>query len=236
MTTDDSRDLHDIYEAPRPDSEPIETLAETTRRALKSQRILNLSTALLAAVSFLTVIGLAVWDHLSLRPDPEPLPAARHSFVPAQTLPRREQRALEYRTLAEHIPASKQATLSTKWIKNAAYHLIMGEQALKTEIYESVQAHFEEALNLFPELQDARRALGLVLLKQKKFDRAIEVLKQALDQAPTLDVLVNLGAACLGAGRYERAEEYLLPALEKSPSFCGVSSQSRAALRTDRPT
>lgn len=221
MTTDHSNDLHDIYEAPRPESEPNESLAETTQRALKHQRILNLSTALLAAVSFFTVIGLAVWDHLSLRPESDALPAVRQYFVPAHSLPREEKWALDYRSIAEHAPEGVQAAFCTKWIKNAAYHLIMGEQALKTEQFESAQVHFEEALKLFPELQDARRALGLALLKQKKFAPAIEVLEQALKNKPNLDVLVNLGAACLGAKEYEQAEKYLLLALEESPSFAG---------------
>jgi non-specific serine/threonine protein kinase len=65
-------------------------------------------------------------------------------------------------------------------------------------------------------LQVALNNLGYLLLAKGEFDRAAEVLEEALDisgdiQFPDADgrVLVNLAWARLGAGDFERAEQHL---------------------------
>lgn len=154
-------------------------------------------------------------------PSPEPQP--RVSFVPAHDLPFKEQWVIDYRRAAPSVGSDQQnrPLRSTQWVKNAAYHIIMGEQALTLNRPETAQVHFEEALAIFPDLQDARRALGLALLKQKKFDQAADVLELAARETVSFEVLVNLGTACIGAGRFERAETVLQRALAMQPDSAG---------------
>ncbi len=97
----------------------------------------------------------------------------------------------------------------------------MGEQALSLDHPETAQTHFEEVLKIFPDLQDTRRALGLALLKQGKFDAAADTLEQAVREEASFDVLINLGSACIGAGRFERAEAVLHRARSMRPASEG---------------
>lgn len=224
-------DIHDIYQSPEAAEAGQELAAETAvrmseqfERDIRRHRLVGFVGGLLAGGLLLSVVFLAVTDYLSQAVEPEPVLAQKNIYVATHTLPHEEQWVLDYHKVAAMSYAesrSEDTPHSTKWIKNAAYHLIMGEQALEMNELEAAQAHLEEALIIFPEIQDARRALGAVYLKQKNFSKAVEVLELSLEEAPSLDVLVNLGAAYIGTGEYEQAERFLLEALAIQPDLAG---------------
>lgn len=224
-------DIHDIYlsaeaaeAGPELEAGTAVRISEQFERDIRRHRMISFFSGLLAGGLLLVVTLAAIKDYASQQPEPEPVASKKNTYLAAYTLPSEEQWVLEYRKVAglsssEDVP--EENLFSTKWIKNAAYHLIMGEQALEVDEPATAQAHLEEALRIFPGIQDVRRALGAAYLKQNNFPKAVEVLELALEEGRSLDVLVNLGAAYIGVGEYERAEELLLQALAMQPDLAG---------------
>jgi tetratricopeptide (TPR) repeat protein len=146
------------------------------------------------------------------------------SDVPAYTLPTDEQWVLEYRKVAVEEDGSARLgpkKVSTKWIKNTAYHTILGELALRQGELETAQNHFEIALTTFPAITGIRGDLGAAYLKQQHFERAAELLQKALTEGSSVATLNNLGVARLGLGEYEQAESVLRQALQQQPDLSG---------------
>jgi tetratricopeptide (TPR) repeat protein len=71
-----------------------------------------------------------------------------------------------------------------------------------------------------PHDRKARADLGEILLSQRRYARAIEVVKPIADQAPhDLDALFMLGVACLATGRVEQGELFLTEVHHARPDF-----------------
>ena len=76
----------------------------------------------------------------------------------------------------------------------------------------------ELALN--PHNRKARIDLGEILVDQRRHEKAIGVLKPALDaDHGDLHALYSMGRACLGAGRTEQGELFLKTVAETDPHF-----------------
>jgi tetratricopeptide (TPR) repeat protein len=223
---ENEKEMRDIYPSHQDSEspEPGESLAETIEHGLKRQRLYNFLTGLLAGALLVIILVAIGMEYLRRHPRRTPAAVRRNPYVAGHELPPEEQWVLDYRrtAVAENPNVESEQPLSTKWVKTAAYHLIMGEQALQGDNPQAAQQHLEEALSIFPGLQDARRALGAAYLKQQNFKQAVPILEDALKTEPTLDVRVNLSAACIGEGRYDRAEELLLQALQQHPEEAGV--------------
>lgn len=224
--TENGKELRDIFpaEPDQEESEPLETLSDSIEQGLKRQRLYNFLTGLLAGALLVIVLFAAGMEYFHRRPESAPPPSRKNPYVAGYTLPVREQWALDYRqtAMADGAYSEGAKPLSTKWVKNAAYHLIMGEEALNQNNIDAAETHLTEALKIFPDLQDARRALGAAYLKQQNFNEAVPVLEEAAANDQTLDVMVNLGAAYIGAEQYEDAEEILQKALREYPDVAGV--------------
>lgn len=131
---------------------------------------------------------------------------------------------MEYRQVALQADSSEPAgpkSRSSKWIKNAAYHIIMGEQALRQDDAAAAQNHFEAALATFPGITGVHSRLGAAYLKRQYFQKAADQLELALKEDSSAEVLNNLGAACAGIEDYARAETFLRRALELKPDLAG---------------
>ncbi|MBI5542822.1 MAG: tetratricopeptide repeat protein [Deltaproteobacteria bacterium] len=71
-----------------------------------------------------------------------------------------------------------------------------------------------------PANRKARADLGDILISQRRFDRAIEVLKPVLAEEPgDLPTLFLMGVACLGAGHPEQGELFLGMVEQADPGF-----------------
>lgn len=77
-----------------------------------------------------------------------------------------------------------------------------------------------QELALNPANKKARFDLAGILLGQRRFAKAIEVLKPVLeDQPDDLGTLYLMGQACLGAGKHEQGELFLSTVEQAEPGF-----------------
>jgi len=218
------KDLRDIYQTDEPLQEraPEGGLQEMIDRSMRRQRIIN-GSAVGLSLLIAAVLTVALVKQLRFAGSPDPL-TTRSPYFELYSLPEEEQWALEYRQIALHadrgeLPGAK--PLSTKWVKNAAYHIIMGEQALRLDHLSAARYHLEKARETFPDLSGIQRILGAVCLKQLDFESADELLRAALREEESVDVLANLGAALIGLKEYAQAEDLLKTALKRQPNLIG---------------
>lgn len=222
--TQSETDLHDIYQTDEPPQEtaPTVNVSDLIGRQLRRQRIWTAAIGLLMVLLAVCLTVLVVKEYLIAG---QPAPAmVRVSFFEAYSLPEGEQWALEYRQIAfqaEHGEPAGAKPLSTKWVKNSAYHIIMGEQALRLNNLSAARHHLEKAREAFPELSGIQRSLGVVYLKQMDYKKASGQLQAALQEQSSVDVLNNMGAALIGTRQYEKAEGLLKEALEQRPDLSG---------------
>ena len=219
-------DIHDIYrEKPLKSEEPASgwSTKESIDREIRRRLIVNASAVLLTivlAVFLLTTIAKDFLYTTRQKTSARTKPASLASY----TLPENEQWAIEYRQVASQAEANeplKANEFSTKWVKNTAYHLIMGDLALRQNELETVQNHFEAAITAFPDITGVHRPLGSVYLKRQDFVKAVEQLQKALEEQTSVDILNNLGVAYMGIREYDRAETYFKLALQQQPDLAG---------------
>ena len=109
--------------------------------------------------------------------------------------------------------------LNRIWLKKAAYNVILGEKAYDLENYETAAKHFENALEILPDIKDISVPLGMCYFQINKFDRAIELFENVDLNLLDEDILNNLGAVCINSESFVLAEKYLLKAEEKNPVY-----------------
>ncbi len=79
----------------------------------------------------------------------------------------------------------------------------------------SRQSKLERLLAVNPHDRKARGELGEILVSQRRFDRAIDVVRPALEQdQDDVHALYVMGRACLGSGRAEQGELFLNSVVE----------------------
>lgn len=89
--------------------------------------------------------------------------------------------------------------------------------------FEDAERHARQALETAPDMRDAKNALGVILVHEKKYDDAVSVLKPLAE-----DILYgspekawgNLGWAYLSRGNTDEAIVALRRALAAEPRFC----------------
>lgn len=218
-------DIQDIYRSEESKPEPQQTsgyeMSEDIDRQVRRRQIFNFAAALLTLALTVFLTSSIVKDYLIVsRP---PLSAAEKiPYFAVYALPLDEQWVLEYRQVARQADSSETTgpkPLSTKWVKNAAYHIIMGQQAFRQNELLAAQEHLEKAVLTFPAVTGVRHLLGIVYLKRQNFEKAAEQLEKALEEAPSPAVLNNLGVAYIGVGEYVRAEALLRQALRQQPDL-----------------
>jgi predicted Zn-dependent protease len=219
-------DLQDIYrsaDASCEESAPANQLSEQIAREIRKQYVFNLSAGLLGFALLAVLAAALVSDYW---PKPEEIVSigTKNPYIASYTLPLEEQWAVEYRQVAfqadsSELPGPK--PLSSKWVKNTAYHIIMGEQALRLNDAGVAQDHLEAAINTFPSMTGLRRYLGEVYLKKQFFEEAAEQLQKALEEGRSADVLNNLGVAYIAVEKYDLAEGLLREALLEKPDCAG---------------
>lgn len=219
-------DIRDIYRSaePVPESAPSQEMQELIGSEIRKRRIFNISATLLTLALTVFLTGSFVKDYLSSVSNKTIPVAEKQPYFAAYTLPVDEQWTLEYRQVAQQADSSElpgPKTLSTKWVKNAAYHIIMGEQALRMNELSAAQNHLEAAVDTFPSITGVRHYLGGVYLKRQYFEKAVEQLKKALEENPSVEVLNNLGVAYIGIKDYEQAEPFLKQVVQQRPELAG---------------
>lgn len=218
-------DFQDIYHTEDRAAEPLPaaTLSETIRTEISRRRIFTVCVILLTLILAAVILPLLVRELLPGSYETVPL-KVKKAPLPVHHLPEAEQWVMEYRQVALQADSSEPAgpkPLSSKWIKNTAYHIIMGEQALRQGEPAAAQSHLETVVSTFPAITGIRSRLGAAYLSRQYFQKADEQLQLALKEDRSAEVLNNLGAARMGLEDYSQAEILFRQALELNPDLSG---------------
>jgi len=106
-----------------------------------------------------------------------------------------------------------------------------GQAALASGRYEDAERAFEKLRQLEPGMAEVHANLGLIYFEERKFDKAVPALRQALKLKPTLTKSGSLLAMSLSElGRYSDAEPGLEKCLHHSSDteikrMCGLELQ-----------
>jgi len=217
------RDIYRVEELKPEEAVPAWKMSELMQREIRRQWIFNLLAVVLVVV-LISALAAALISSFWVAPEEIVSAARKTPYIASYTLSPDEEWALEYRQVAFQADSSEPPgpkKFSSKWVKNAAYHIIMGEQALRMNDADAAQNHLETALATFPSATGIRRYLGEIYLQKQYFERAVEQLQKALEEERSPDVLNNLGVAYLGIGTYAPAEELLKEALLQRPDCAG---------------
>lgn len=225
MSLDKDRDIYskpDVSakkqeETPRPDYmfRPAEARAKTIR-----------TTALLTVV-MLVVLGLAAWfvalqEERSQRPEEgdyePPIITPRPAPRPDDT---RRQVELPVEALAPVQPSDVVAPdIAPDLLVEAHNEVRMAQQYLRTGDLESAERHLRRALNIWPEMNVAKRLLGFVYVQRSQPDQAISILREALGHDPLdAETYNTLASAYMQKGLFTQAEDLLFMSMKLRPDY-----------------
>ncbi len=223
-------ELRDIYQSDSRDFEKDFTpqvakeIIEERQRDLRRSRFTAFffgSVIILLSV-LLTVI--VIREYVVVRTAPQKAGAEEATYIPRYTLPSDSTWVMDYRRVAGELDPGEEPgpkPLSTKWVKKAAYHIIMGQQALAVSEPETALENFQQVVDIYPDMEGIHRAIGMLFLQQSNYTNATKHLEKALEEEELFDVVNNLGTAYIGLEEYDKAEENLLKALALQPESPG---------------
>jgi tetratricopeptide (TPR) repeat protein len=220
-------DLRDIYQSTNPDFEKdftpqvAQELIEERQRDLARSRVTSLLFGGLALVLGVTILALVIRDFMnSNRTLEKPVRTEDRAFIPRYSLPTEAAWVIDYQQAVDQgdpETGSGEKPLSTKWVKKAAYHIIMGQQALAMDEKEEALKHFAEVVAIYPEIEGLHRTMGMLSVQEENYELAAKHLEMALEEEELFDVVNNLGTAYIGLEDYEKASKHLTRALELQP-------------------
>jgi len=223
-------EIQDIYQGSTHDFEQDFTpqvakeLIETRQRDLRRSRIVSLFFGSLVIVLSVVLIAVVIRDFLSERKPSQKIRNQETPYIPRYSLPSDALWVMDYQLVAaqaEKDEAPGPKPVSTKWVKSAAYHIIMGQQALAVNEPKQALEHFQKVVEIYPDIEGLHRAVGLLYLQSEKYALAAQHLEKALQEEESFDVINNLGTAYIGTEQYDQAEKYLLRALALQPESPG---------------
>lgn len=219
-------ELRDIYQSNNADFEKdftpqvAQEIIEQRQRDLLKSRIISLFFGGLAVVLAVLLIAVAIRDFLSERKIAEPIQTPESTYIPRHSLPAEAAWVMSFQRVADSDAFDEpgEKPLSTKWIKKAAYHIIMGQQAMAIDEPEEALKNFQEVVDIYPEIEGLHRSMGMLYIQEEEYELAAKHLELALQEEELFDVVNNLGTAYIGTGNYALAEKHLTRALELRPA------------------
>jgi len=219
-------ELRDIYQSDSHDLEKdftpqvTQEAVELRQRNLQRSRITALFFGVLAILVSVGLVFVVLRNVLTEKEIKKGFASNPVAFIPRHTLPSDAVWVMDYQQISDQIDPDDELTekpLSVKWIKKAAYHIIMGQQALALQEADTALEHFQVVEKIYPEIEGLHRSLGMLYIQREEFTNAVLFLEKALAEEETFDVLNNLGTARIGTLEYEDAEQLLMRALEIQP-------------------
>ena len=216
-------ELRDIYQSNSHDLEADFTpqvkqeIAEEHQQDIRRMRMLSLSLGGLMIIAIVGVIAVVIKDFLSERVATTVVPSKEITFIPRHNLPSEASWVVNYQKVADQMDLNDdlaEKPLSAQWVKKAAYHIIMGQQAMALNELDSALEHLLKVVAIYPEIEGVHRSLGLIYIQRDDFSNAAASFEKALQEEELFDVLNNLGAAYIGTEEYDKAKAPLLRALE----------------------
>ncbi len=219
-------DLRDIYQSENKDFEKdftpqvAQELVEQRQRDLLRSRVVSFAFGGLAVILSVTLIAIVIRDFLSEREIEKPVRTQETVFIPRHSLSEEAAWVMDYKEASDRIGVDDgegEKPLSTKWVKKAAYHIIMGQQALAINEPDEALKNFQAVVDIYPNIEGMHRIIGMLYIQEENFELAVPHLEAALEEEELFDVVNNLGTAYIGTENYEKAENYLNRALEMQP-------------------
>ena len=221
-------ELRDIYHRDNLDFEKdftpqvAQEIIEQRQRALMRSRVISMFFGGLAVVLSVVLIAVVIRDFLSKNNEKLALPVrtAESTYIPRHSLPAEAAWVMEYQRATDNAdpfdePGEK--PLSTKWVKKAAYHIILGQQAMAIDEPEEALKNFQEVVKIYPEIEGLHRSMGMLYIQEEEYELAAKHLELALQEEELFGVVNNLGTAYIGTKNYDLAEKHLTRALELQP-------------------
>jgi tetratricopeptide (TPR) repeat protein len=226
MDTGKRQHFQDIYatdRTARDDYTPqvSQEVLEERKRQIRRHQFTSFILGMLVLVLSVSLVYVVVREYIEIQ-SVEPTPSTlTQGFVPRYSLAPESQWVLDFSSSYGNPKwdGKGERPFSAEWVRKAAFNLILAEQAAGIGENEVAAEHYENALEILPDLEGVKVPLGVLYFKMEEFDKALSLLENVPESDLTPGVLNNLGAACLHAKAYDRAENYLREALEIRPAY-----------------
>ena len=197
---------------------------EERQRDLRRTRIISLSLGSLVVVLSVTLVAVVIRNFLHERNPALKSETAGAAFIPRHALPSGALWVMDYEQLAGQLNRDEKTgpnPLSTKWVKKAAYHIIMGQQALSMNNSKQALEQFQKVVDIYPDIEGLHQAMGQLYIQNQEYALAAQHLEKALLEAESFEAVNNLGTAYMGTEEYDKAEKNLKRASELRPEVPG---------------
>jgi len=218
--------LQDIYASDRTAKDDFtpqvsSEILEERKRDIRRHQFTSFTLGMLVLVLSVSLVYVVVREYVkiqSLAPSPTPI---TQEYIQRYSLPSESQWVLDFSRSygSPEWNGEGDRPFNAEWIRKASFNLILAEQAANLGEFQEAANHYENALEILPNLEGVKIPLGAIYFKLKDFDKALVLLEDTPEADLTPDVLNNLGAACLNAEAYDRAESYLKQAIEMKPAY-----------------
>ncbi len=236
---------HDIYGTgiARHRREPLSSAGarraeeEYGKKSLKQKRrqsyILGASAFLITCLLVLVTFQQYLLNSAAPKYEPEPptiaqSPAASRNIMHYLSLDTNAQtrfmlEEIQEQNLGGADIATGDKPLHAHWVKEASYHLLRAERAMREGMENEALNSYENALRIYPDLRGVYAAIGMLYMDRRDYQSAAAALERAaLEEALSFGIANNLGVVYLHLEQYERAEQNLVLALRLSPEYAAA--------------
>lgn len=218
--------LQDIYATDRNTQDDFTPqvsaeVMEERKREIRRHQFTSFILGMLVLVLSLSLVYIVVQEYIEIQ-SANPTPTTlTQGFIPRYSLASESQWVLDFSSSygSPEWNGTGERPFNAEWVRKAAFNLILAEQAAGIGENELAAEHYENVLEILPDIEGVRIPLGSLYFKMEKFDEALVLLEDTPESDLTPDVLNNLGAACLKAEAYDRAENYLKQAIEMRAAY-----------------
>ena len=194
----------DIYQGSSHDLEKdftpqvVQEQLEMRQRELRQSRVASLFFGTIALILSMILIVIVIRDFMSTHKPADKTRIAEKPYTPGYSLPEESFWVMDYKQAAP--PAESDAKpgskpLSSSRVKAAAYHIIMGQQAMSINATDQALEHFQKVIEIYPDIKGLYLALGMLHLKREEYAVAAQQLEKAVQEEEVFDAVANLGAA-----------------------------------------
>ncbi|MEN7972765.1 MAG: tetratricopeptide repeat protein [Verrucomicrobiota bacterium] len=218
--------LQDIYATDRANSDDYtpqvsSEVLEERKRDIRRQQFITFVLGMTVLILSVSLVYVVVQKYVQIHSAPPSLTPITQEYIPRYSLATESQWVLDFGSSYANPEwnGTGKRPFSSEWIRKAAFNLILAEQAVGIGENEAAAKHYENALEIFPDLEGIKVPLGMLYFKMETFDKALALLEDTPEADLSPEVHNNLGAACIEAKKYDRAESYLKQAVEARPVY-----------------
>ena len=226
MDTEKRQHLQDIYTTDRTTKDDftpqVSTEAlEERKRDIRRHQFISFVLGMAVLVLLVSLVIVVVNEYVEMQSTESTTTPLVQEYIPRHSLASESQWVLDFSRNYGNPEWNEEGErpFNSEWVRKAAFNLILAEQAAKISENETAAKHYENALEILPDIEGVKVPLGMLYFKMEDFDKALVLLESASETDLSHDVLNNLGVACIDAKAYDRAENYLKRAIEKRPTY-----------------